>query len=65
MSHLYDALGQDRLRRERLGCLREVAAKTLKPVFGLARPSLAWSKELRPRQLLHDLPPGRLVTSPP
>jgi hypothetical protein len=29
----------------------------LKPVFGLARPSLAWSKELRPRQLLHDLPP--------
>ena len=35
MSHLYDALGQDRLRRERLGCLREVAAKTLQE-----RPSL-------------------------
>jgi hypothetical protein len=29
----------------------------LKPVFGLARPSLAWSKELRTRQLFHDLPP--------
>src|SRR5262249_38652448 len=35
ISHLYDALGQDRLRRERLGCLREVAAKTLQE-----RPSL-------------------------
>src|SRR5262249_15804884 len=29
IGHLYDALGQYRLRRERLGCLREVAAKTL------------------------------------
>ena len=29
ISHLYDALGQDRLRRERLRCFREVAAKTL------------------------------------
>jgi hypothetical protein len=35
ISHLYDALGQDRLRRERLGCFREVAAKTLQE-----RPSL-------------------------
>src|SRR6478672_10312435 len=35
MSHLYDALGQDRLRRERLGCLREVAAKTLQERPGL------------------------------
>jgi hypothetical protein len=35
----------------------------LKPVFGLPRPSLAWRKELRTRQLLHDLPPCRLVAS--
>jgi hypothetical protein len=27
--HLYDALGQDRLRRERVGWFHEVAAKTL------------------------------------
>src|SRR5262249_12924491 len=29
IGHLYDALGQDGLRRERVGCVREVAAKTL------------------------------------
>jgi hypothetical protein len=29
----------------------------LKPVFGLPRPSLAWRKELRTRQLLHDICP--------
>src|SRR5262249_53525039 len=29
IGHLYDALGQDRLRRERVGWFREVAAKTL------------------------------------
>jgi hypothetical protein len=39
--------------------------RALKPVFGLARPSLAWSKELLPRQHLHDLPPCRLVASRP
>ena len=35
MRHLYDALGQDRLRRELLGCLREVTAKTLQERPGL------------------------------
>src|SRR5262249_16458236 len=32
---LYDALGQDRLGRERFGCLREVAAKTLQERPGI------------------------------
>src|SRR5258708_12940400 len=35
IGHLYDALGQDRLRRERVGWFREVAAKTFqeRPTF--------------------------------
>src|SRR5215467_14725902 len=35
IGHLYDALGQDRLGRERFGCLREVAAKTLQERPGI------------------------------
>ena len=35
ISHLYDALGQDRSRLERLGWFREVAANTLQKRPGI------------------------------
>src|SRR5215467_2721338 len=35
IGHLYDALGQDRSRREGLGCVREIAAKTLQERPGI------------------------------
>jgi hypothetical protein len=47
LRHLYSAISRRSYNQ----------LSALKPVFGLARPSLAWSKELHPRQRLHDLPP--------
>src|SRR5262245_11427381 len=59
IGHLYDALGQDRLGRERFGSLREVAAKTLQERPGIIerianRTCLAKLK--RQRSFDHDAP---------
>src|SRR5262249_49633252 len=59
IGHLYDALGQDRLGRERFGCLREVAAKTLQERPGITKRvenGTCLAKHNRHRSLDKDVP---------
>src|SRR5262249_22839476 len=64
IGHLYDALGQDCLRRERVGCLRELAAKTLQERPGFIERNAnraCLAKIKRQRIFNHDANSSRLT----